>query len=480
MSELWELGIAATARMIARKQISPVEVVDHFLARATTLNSTLHCFTTIEDDPARVAARKAEAEIMEGQYRGPLHGIPYAVKDIIDVSGFPTTNNSRLTLGDVATSDASVVARLGAAGAILLGKTETQEFAMGGPDFSLPFGPARNPWDLDRFTGGSSSGSAAAVAAGTVPLGIGTDTGGSIRTPSAYCGIAGMKPTYGRVSRRGMTPQAYSMETAGPMTWSVEDNAIALQALAGHDPGDPSSVDIPSQPWTEATSLGLCGMRIGLLRSFHEEEPDFFSDECVAVFEEAARLFEDAGATTTDVSLSPLRHYFAAQRVIMYSEAAAVHEDDFRRNLHIYGPYSVERFLPGFLLTATDYLQACRRRGELTTELAEAFSSVDLLLVIGALGVAPLIRDVARNSLVNGTLSVNAAFNLTGSPAMSVPAGISANGLPLSVQIVGPNFDEFSIYRAARVIEDEMGRRAIRPQAIHKVGSPTWEMRASL
>lgn len=471
MSEFWELGIAAIARMIARKQISPVDVVDHFIARATALNSTLHCFITIEEDLARVVARKAEAEIMQGQYKGPLHGIPYAVKDIIDVLGLPTTNNSRLTLVDAATSDASVVAGLHAAGAILLGKTETQEFAMGGPDFTLPFGPSRNPWDLDRFTGGSSSGSAAAVAAGTVPLAIGTDTGGSIRTPSAYCGIVGMKPTYGRVSRRGMTPQAYSMETAGPMTWSVEDNAIALQALAGHDPRDPSSVDIASQPWPKAKLIGVRGMRIGLVRSFHEEEHGSFSDECVTVFEEAARLFEDAGATTMDVRLSPLRNYFAAQRVIMYSEAAAVHEDDFKRNLHLYGPYSVERFLPGFLLTATDYLQACRRRGELIAELAEAFSSVDLLLVIGALGVAPPIHDVARNSLVNGTPSANAAFNLTGSPAMSVPAGFSAHGPQLSVQIVGRNFDEFSIYRAAQVVEDGMGCRAIRPQAAAKAGS---------
>ncbi|MBN7807771.1 amidase [Agrobacterium rosae] len=466
---MWELGIAATARMISRKQVSPVDVVDHFLARAKALNSTLHCFTTIEEDLARAAARNAEAEIMEGRYRGLLHGIPYAVKDIIDVSGLPTTNNSRLTLGDVAMSDASVVARLRAAGAVLLGKVETQEFAMGGPDFSLPYGPASNPWDLDRFTGGSSSGSAAAVASGTAPLAIGTDTGGSIRTPSAYCGIAGMKPTYGRVGRRGITPQAYSLETAGPMTWSVKDNAIALQALAGNDPGDRSSVDIPSQPWTEATSLGVRGMRIGLLRSFHEEEPDFFSDECVAVFGEAARVFEDAGATTTDLSLSPLSHYFAAQRVIMYSEAAAVHEDDFRCNLHLYGEYSIERFLPGYLLTATDYIQACRRRGELIRELAQAFSSVDLILVIGALGVAPAIHGVARNSLVNGTPSANAAFNLTGSPAMSVPAGISVGGLPLSVQLVGRNFDEFSIYRAAQVIEDSMGCREIRPQAAAKV-----------
>jgi len=202
MSELWELGLAATASKIAKREISPVEVVDHFLARAHTLNPHLHCFVHIEDESARTAALLAESDIAAGHYKGSLHGIPYALKDIIDVAGLPTTNGSRLTLNDVAISDAAVVERLRNAGAILLGKAETQEFAMGGPDFNLPFSPSRNPWDLHRFTGGSSSGSAAAVAAGAIPLAIGTDTGGSIRTPSAYCGIAGMKPTYGRVSRR--------------------------------------------------------------------------------------------------------------------------------------------------------------------------------------------------------------------------------------------------------------------------------------
>lgn len=473
MSNLWELGISGIARLIAGRQISPVEAVDYFLTRATAMNLHLNCFISVEQDRARIEARIAEAEIMNGQYKGALHGIPYAVKDIIDVAGLPTTNNSRLTLGGAATSDASIVARLRAAGAILLGKAETQEFAMGGPDFSLPFGPARNPWDLTRFTGGSSSGSAAAVGSGAVPLAIGTDTGGSIRTPSAYCGIVGMKPTYGRISRRGVTPQAYSMDTVGPMTWSVEDNAMALEVLAGHDPDDPSTVQIPVPRWAQATSLGVRGLKIGLLRSFHEEEPDVFSDECVTIFEEAARLLKQAGATTMEVRLSPLRHYFAAQRVIMYSEAAAVHENDFRCHLHLYGPYAIERFMPGYLLTATDYIQACRRRGELMRELAEAFSSVDLLLVIGALGVAPPFHDVARNSLANGTPSANAAFNLTGSPSMSVPAGLSANGLPLSVQIVGRNFDEFSIYRAAQVIENELGCRTIRPQTIAALAEKT-------
>ncbi len=465
MPEIWELGLSAISRLIGQRKLSPVDVLDHYLDRACRLNPTLHCFNTIDAERARIEARSSEAEMSRGLYKGRMHGIPFAVKDIIDVEGVATTNGSRLTINEVAKTDSAVVQRLRAAGGIYMGKNETQEFAMGGPDFSLPFGPARNPWDIERFTGGSSSGSASAVSAGAVPLAIGTDTGGSIRTPSAYCGIAGMKPTYGRLSRRGITPQAFSLDTVGPMTWTVEDNAIALEALAGFDPEDPSSVEIAPQPWSQAPALGLQGMKIGLVRRFHEEERDRFSNECISAFETAALLMKDAGAETVEVRLSPLRHYFAAQRIIMYGEAAAIHEYDLRHNIEQYGPFSVERFLPGYLLTAVDYVQACRRRGELVHELAEVFRFVDLLLVVGALSVAPRMKDVARNSLVNGTPSANAPFNLTGSPAMSVSAGLNADGFPLSVQIVGRNFDEFSIYRAAHVVEAGMGCRNIRPHA---------------
>lgn len=464
MSEIWELGLAKAARLIAQGELSPVEVVDHYLDRANALNPAVQCYVRIEEETARADARSAEAEIAAGQYKGGLHGIPYALKDIIDVAGLPTTNGSRLTLDDIAPTDSAVVERLREAGAILLGKAETQEFAIGGPDFSLPHGPARNPWNLDHFTGGSSSGSGAAVAAATVPLAIGTDTGGSIRTPSAYCGLAGMKPTYGRVSRRGMTQQAYSLETAGPMTWTVEDNAIALEALAGYDRHDPSSVEVEVQKWSEAPGKGVRGLKIGLVRNFHEEEPDGFSDEIVAAFETAAQVLKDAGAQIVDVKLTPLRHYFAAQRVIMYAEAAAVHEHDFKNNLHLYGPYTIERFLPGFLLTAADYVQAVRRRGELTRELSEAFREVDLLLVVGAVGAAPPLEGIEPGTLLNGTLSANAPFNLTGSPAMIVPTGLNPSGLPLAVQIVGRHFDEFTVYRAAHVIESSLARREQRPQ----------------
>lgn len=469
MSEIWELGLAETARRIARRDLSPVEVTEHYLSRIEALDPKINCYVCIEAESARAAARAAEAEIAAGHYRGALHGMPVAVKDIIDMAGLPTTNGSRLTLNAIAAEDSGVVARLRAAGAVLVGKLETQEFAIGGPDFSLPFGPSRNPWALDRFTGGSSSGSGAAVAAATVPLAIGTDTGGSVRTPSAYCGLAGLKPTYGRISRRGITQQAYSLETAGPMTWTVADNALALEALAGFDPRDPASVDAPPARWSDAPGMGAKGLRVGLVRNFHEEEPDGFSAEIVAAFEQAADALRDAGAEVTEVRLSPLRDYFAAQRVIMYGEAAAFHEADFRANMHLYGPYAIERFLPGFFLTAADYVQATRRRGELSRELAAAFDSVDVLLVVGAVGAAPMLEGIEPGSLLNGTLSANAPFNLTGSPAMIVPTGLNPEGLPLAVQLVGRNFDEFTVYRAAAAVEERLSRRDIRPPIVRTV-----------
>lgn len=218
MPEIWELGLAETARLVASREISPVEVIDHYLNRIAALDPLVHSYVRVEREAARAEARQAEADLASGRPLGPLHGVPMAVKDIIDIAGLPTTNGSRLTLDVVAGEDAGVIARLRQAGAIVLGKLDTHEFAIGGPDFGLPFPPARNPWDLSCFTGGSSSGSGAAVAAGLAPLALGTDTGGSVRTPSAYCAVAGMKPTYGLVSRRGITQQAYTMETSGPLT----------------------------------------------------------------------------------------------------------------------------------------------------------------------------------------------------------------------------------------------------------------------
>ena len=337
MAEIWELGLAQIANLIASRTLSSVEVVDHYLARIDAIDPKVHSYVHIDQDSVRADARAADAELQRGHLMGPLHGVPVAIKDIIDIAGQPTTNGSRLHLDNVASEDAFVISQLRSAGAIMLGKLDTHEFAIGGPDFSLPFPPARNPWDLSRFTGGSSSGSGAAVAAGLAPLALGTDTGGSVRTPSAYCGLAGMKPTYGAVSRHGITQQAYSMETSGPLTWTVRDNALALQAMIGFDPRDAASVAQVSTHYGAALDLGVHGLRIGLVRNFHEDEPDSFTDEIVGAFEHAAAILQSAGAELHEIRLSPLSQYFATQRVLMYGEAAAFHENDLMNRKDLYG-----------------------------------------------------------------------------------------------------------------------------------------------
>src|SRR5258708_1257500 len=237
--------LAEAGRQIAAGELSPVALTEAALARAVALQPKPNAFMETTDERARAAARRAEKEIAGGRCRGPLHGIPYGLKDIYDAAGLRTTAHSRLLLDNVAAADAETTARLEAAGMILIGKLATHEFATGGPAFRLPFPPARNPWNTAHFTGGSSSGSGASVAAGILPLAMGSDTGGSIRLPAAYCGTVGLKPTYGRVSRRGVAPLCYSLDTTGPLTWTVEDAALSLQVLAGHDPRDPGPPDLP-------------------------------------------------------------------------------------------------------------------------------------------------------------------------------------------------------------------------------------------
>src|SRR5579864_3188670 len=266
------LTIADAARLIEKKELSPVELVDSRLDRIARLDGTLNSFIRVLSDEARAAARAAEAEIAAGRYRGPLHGIPIGLKDIYETAGVATTGHSKVMQDHVPKADAFSVKKLRDAGAVVMGKLATHEFALGGPSFDLPWPPARNPWDTSRFTGGSSSGTGAAVAAGLVLGGTGSDTGGSIRGPAALCGLAGLKPTYGRISRVGILPLAWSLDHAGPMAWTAEDCAILLQAMAGHDPADPGSVDRPVPDWRAGLAGGVKGLRIGLVRHFYERD----------------------------------------------------------------------------------------------------------------------------------------------------------------------------------------------------------------
>ena len=266
------LTIAEAAALIRKRELSPVELAESRLARIERHDGELHSFIRVLPEPAVAAARAAEAEIMAGQYRGPLHGIPIGLKDIYETKGIPTTGHSKVLIDHVPQQDAASVRRLTDAGAIVLGKLATHEFALGGPSFDLPWPPARNPWDTSRFTGGSSSGTGAAVAAGLVLGGTGSDTGGSIRGPAALCGLAGLKPSYGRISRVGILPLAFSLDHAGPMAWTAEDCALMLQAMAGHDPADPASADRPVPDYRAALSGDIKGLRVGLIRHFYEDD----------------------------------------------------------------------------------------------------------------------------------------------------------------------------------------------------------------
>src|SRR3954449_9472660 len=310
------LTIAEAARLVQQRELSPVELVDSRLARIEKLDGQLHSFIRVLADQARANARAAETEIAAGKYRGPLHGIPIGLKDIYETAGVATTGHSKVMQDHVPKADAFSVKRLRDAGAIVMGKLATHEFAFGGPSFDLPWPPARNPWDTTRFTGGSSSGTGASVAAGPVLGGTGSDTGGSIRGPAAYCGLAGIKPTYGLISRIGILPLAFSLDHAGPLAWTAEDCAIMLQAMAGHDPADPASANRPIPDYRAALQSGAKGLRIGLIRHFYERDNQANAATRGAI-DTAAKALEGLGCSVRDITLSRLADWTACGVTIM-------------------------------------------------------------------------------------------------------------------------------------------------------------------
>ena len=339
------------------------------------------------------------------------------------------------------------------AGGVLIGKLATHEFAFGGPSFDLPFPPARNPWNPKHGPGGSSSGSGAAVAAGLLRTALGSDTGGSIRGPAAYCGIVGMKPTYGRVSRRGVFPLSYTLDHCGPLSKTVEDAAISLQCIAGYDPHDPASARVPVPDFRAALEAGVKDLKIGLLSSFYHDT-EGASDEVVSALEEAKKVFADLGADVEDVAeVSPYRDYNNCGRLILLAEAFAIHEQDLQTRPLEYGQLTMERITLGGYLTAADLMQAQRQRRELSEEVNSGlFAKYDILLAASSLTPAPLIDAPQKSFPINQPMQT-LPFNVTGNPAMSIPIGFSQSGLPLSMQVVGKYFDEATVFRAARAYE---------------------------
>jgi aspartyl-tRNA(Asn)/glutamyl-tRNA(Gln) amidotransferase subunit A len=447
----WQTA-AGLGKAFQTRALSPVDYIKHLLARIETLDPKLNVFIRLDGDAALEAARVAGREIATGRPRGPLHGVPVGIKDIIDVAGLPTTCHSKILVDNVAASDSASVAKLRQAGAIIIGKVATHEFATGGPSFDLPWPPARNPWNRDHHPGGSSSGSGAGVAAGFFPLALGTDTGGSVRNPASACGIVGLKPTYGLVSRRGVFPLAFTLDHVGPMTRTVEDNALLLDAIAGYDPADAGSSAAPVRgSYAADLARGVRGLRIGFVRHFHEVDVPA-DPEVSAALEAAADEFKQQGAEIRAVTLPTLGEFRAVNRVISKSESFSVHAKWLRSRPADYGQLARQRLLPGAFLPASAYLSAQRRRTEMVAAVQELFADVDVLLCASAMNPATRIED-AEETERNYHRQARTPFNVTGHPALAMMCGLSSNRLPLALQLVGRYFDERTVLRAAAAFE---------------------------
>ncbi len=453
-------SLAAASRLLAERKISALELTKSVLDRIAAQDPKLNAFLLITAERALREARAADRAIRAGK-AGPLTGIPLAYKDIYETAGVRTTAHSRLLAENVPLRDAETVRRLGAAGAVMLGKLATHEFAIGGPAFDLPWPPARNPWDPRRFTGGSSSGSAAAVASGMALGALGSDTGGSIRLPAGFCGIAGLKPTPGLVSRRGVIPLAPSLDTAGPMAWTAEDCAFLMDVLAGYDPEDPASVAVPAVSYTKNINLPVKGLRIGVLRGFVEKDTPA-TPEAMRMLGNAIAALKSLGCKVEDAALPSLHEYNAVGRIIISAEAYALHETRLKTRLAEYSRAFRVRVLPGALLRAADYIAAQRRRTELIATTAAAFQDYDVLLSLPTPGPAPMLNEQRQDDGFARPLLTTFA-NVAALPALVVCGGYTTVGLPLGVEFIGPAWSDAALLRLGHQFEHAAGTRETRP-----------------
>ena len=445
------LSATEIAQAFAAKTLSPVELVTALLARIEALDPKLNAFIRLDAEGAMQAAVQAQAELAAGRSRGKLHGVPVGIKDIIDVAGLPTTGHSKILVGNIAKADAVVVQKLRQAGAVIMGKLSTHEFAIGGPSFDLPFPPARNPWNPDHHPGGSSSGSGAGVAAGLFPLALGTDTGGSVRNPASACGIVGLKPTYGLVSRRGVFPLSFTLDHVGPLTRTVADNALLLDAIAGYDPADPGSAASDSRQFGRLLDRGVRNLRIGFVRHFHER--DLPADpEVTAALEDVARVLQAEGAQVDTVTLPTLTEFAGINRVILCSEAWSIHAPWLRERPGDYGQLARRRLLPGAFMTAGDYVGAQRRRAQVISEVEDRLRDYDVLLCASSMDPSSRMDDPDETARTYPR-QARTSFNVTGHPALAMMSGLSRNGLPVSVQFAGRYFDDATVLRVAAAYE---------------------------
>ena len=447
--ELAFATIAELAPRLAAKEISPVEVTDAVLARIERYDPALNTFITVTADSARHAARAAEAAIMAGHHLGPLHGIPVALKDLYATRGVATTYGSRLFADWVPDFDAAAVERLKQAGAVILGKTNLHELAYGTTSANAHYGAVRNPWRQDHHAGGSSGGSAAAVAAGLAFAALGSDTGASIRQPAACCGIVGIKPTFGRVSKFGALPLSWSQDHVGPLTRSVADAALLLQVLAGHDPRDPTSVDRPVPDFAADLNEGVQGSRIGVVRGFFFEDCD---PEVVDAVDAAIQMLEDLGARIEEIALADMDAAYAVGVITIAVEGAAYHAADLRERPELFSDELRAAFELGSFYQATDYVQAQRLRRHLTLQVSREMADLDAIVMpTSPVPATPIEASPPGHAMLRPRNTM--PFNALGLPAISVPCGFTAAGLPIGLQVAGHAFDEAGVLRIARAYE---------------------------
>lgn len=475
----YDLTITEAAALLRDRKLSPVALTKAYLDRIAALDTKVNCFISVFADEAMGRAKTAEEEIDAGHYRGPLHGIPIAVKDLYASKGHLTTCGSKILKDNVTPYDATALARLTEAGCILLGKLTLSEFALGGDVNPLTgIGPTRNPWNLDRSCAGSSSGSGAAVSASFCAGALGTDTGGSIRLPAGFCGIVGMKPTFGRVSRYGVTPLAWSLDTAGPMTRSVADNALMLQVMAGADPHDAACADKPVPDYSVGLQQGVRGLRIGMPKQYMLE---YATAETAAAVQQAAELLSRQGAIVKDVDLPHLKYALGAEYVIIFSEPVAYHSKYFRQGkFDLYTAASKVNWDAGRFINAADYTQAQRVRRYIIRDFEKAYDEVDVIFSSSTGVEATRIRDerehpAAMADTRAGKVSYSeiswrlpSPANLAGLPTLALPCGFSSSGLPLGLQIMGRHWDEATVYRVGTAYEGATSWHTRRPTFEHR------------
>jgi len=468
-NELHDLSIAELSSLIAARKLSPVDLVEALIQRIEQYDDQTRAFITRTFDLARRQAREAEAEITAGRHRGPLHGIPFALKDIYDTRGILTSGHSRVFMDRIPRDDATATTKLYAAGAVLLGKLATHEMAHAGPSFDLPWPPARNPWNLERFTGGSSSGSGAAVAAGMTPVALGSDTGGSIRGPASLCGVVGLMPTFGLVSRAGVITNSYTFDHCGPLARTVEDCALVLQALAGYDAKDAGSLRRPIPVYRDALRRDLRGLRIGALR-YHWEEDLPASEDVRAAMDAALDVLRRLGAELEECRVRPLGQYFDVKIIIAESEIFSVHQKNLVARPKDFGADFRSRVLPSMLFTANDYVQATREHRRMMVEMEPLYPKFDAFVTAG-MGEAPRIADYLSVSFWQKP-NVTTVWNVTSQPVLQLPNGFGRQGLPLGMQIIGRPFDETTILRIGDAYERATEWHTRRPQLVRGATAP--------